>query len=51
MSLLCLLWPHKPSPPSIKRSENGDHAALYEACAMPLEGKVCGRLKPAEPLV
>lgn len=37
MSLLCYLGRHTPSVHSISRGKHGGHAALCEACAVPLE--------------
>ena len=50
MSLPCLLGRHNPSPPSIKRTKQGQYTALCEACGMPIESKDAKHWKPAEPL-
>lgn len=51
MSLLCLFGRHKPSPPSINRSEQGKYTALCQACGVPIESRDSNRWKAAEPLV
>jgi hypothetical protein len=50
MSLLCLIGRHKPSPPSINRTEQGKYTALCEVCTVPIESKDSKRWKAADPL-
>lgn len=50
MSLLCLLGLHKPSPPSLNRTEQGTYTALCEDCGVPIDRKESRRWKPTEPL-
>jgi hypothetical protein len=50
MLLLCRLGSHRPSPPSINRSEQGKYTALCQDCGLPIESKDSKRWKAAEPL-
>jgi hypothetical protein len=51
MSVLCLLGRHKPSQPSINRTEPGKYTALCANCGVPVESRDSRRWKAAEPLV